>query len=257
MILKRIQLWALKAVLRGFEMASGLKVNFWKNCLVGINVSHEFLDMASEFLNCRYGNLPFNYLGLPVGANPRRCATWVPMIEAIKKRLGSWGNKYISLGGRIVLINAVLNSLPIFYLSYMKMPVKVWREVVKIQHDFFWGGLSSRRRVCWVKWDEICKPKKEGGLGVKNLRLMNLSLSAKWRWKLLREDEEIWKKVVKAKYGSNAVGNTRLDMGVGGVLNRHGGGIFVVLIMGLGGLTKRPRRSLGTGTLLNFGKMCG
>jgi hypothetical protein len=31
-------LWALKAVLRGFELASGLKVNFWKSCLLGINV---------------------------------------------------------------------------------------------------------------------------------------------------------------------------------------------------------------------------
>ncbi|MCH80954.1 LINE-1 reverse transcriptase like, partial [Trifolium medium] len=39
-------LWTLKAVLRGFEMASGLKVNFWKSCLVGINVPDDFLNMA-------------------------------------------------------------------------------------------------------------------------------------------------------------------------------------------------------------------
>jgi mannosylglycoprotein endo-beta-mannosidase len=54
------------------------------------------------------------------------------MLESIKSRLGSWGNKYVSLGGRIVLINAVLSSIPIFFLSYMKMPVKVWREVVSL-----------------------------------------------------------------------------------------------------------------------------
>jgi hypothetical protein len=46
-------LWAIKAVLRGFEMASGLKINFWKSCLVGVNVSNEFLVMASDFLHCR------------------------------------------------------------------------------------------------------------------------------------------------------------------------------------------------------------
>ncbi|PNY14141.1 cysteine-rich receptor-like protein kinase [Trifolium pratense] len=122
-------LWTLKAVLRGFELVSGLKVNFWKSCLVGVNVSHDFLHMASTFLNCRIGRIPFIYLGLPVGANPHRYATWVPMMDAIKRRLGVWGNKYISLGGRIVLINAVLSAIPIFYLSYMKMPVKVWKEV--------------------------------------------------------------------------------------------------------------------------------
>ncbi|MCI07517.1 LINE-1 reverse transcriptase like, partial [Trifolium medium] len=75
------------------------------------------------------GRTPFNYLGLPVGANPQRYSTWVPMLEAIRRRLGAWGNKYISLGGRNVLINAVLSSIPIFFLSYLKMPVNVWKEV--------------------------------------------------------------------------------------------------------------------------------
>jgi hypothetical protein len=143
-------LWALKAVLRGFELVSGLKVNFWKSCLFGVNVSSEFLVMASDFLNCRVGNLPFKYLGLPVGANPRLSSTWAPMLDSFRKRLGSWGNKYISLGGRIVLINAVLNSLPIFFLSFIKIPVKVWREVVCIQRNFIWGGLSSKNKKCWV-----------------------------------------------------------------------------------------------------------
>jgi hypothetical protein len=148
-------LWALKAILRGFEMASGLKVNFWKSCLVGVNVSNEFLAMASDFLNCRIENLPFKYLGLPVGANSRLSSTWRPRVDTIKRRLGSWGNKYISLGGRIVLNNAVLNSIPVFSLSYLKIPVKVWREVVKIQRTFLWGGLSKKSRMCWVKWSDI------------------------------------------------------------------------------------------------------
>jgi hypothetical protein len=67
----------------------------------------------------------------------------------------------VSLGGRIVLINVVLSSIPIFFLSFMKMPV-VWREVVSIQRNFLWGGLSTRRRINWVKWADICKTKKEG-----------------------------------------------------------------------------------------------
>jgi hypothetical protein len=114
-------------------------------------VSDEFLDMASGFLNCRIGYLSFKYLGLPVGANPRSFSMWQPMLETLKRRLGSWGNKYVSLGGRIVLINAVLSSIPIFFLSYMKMPVKVWKEVVSIQRNFLWGGLTKKRRISWVK----------------------------------------------------------------------------------------------------------
>jgi hypothetical protein len=132
------------------------------------------------------------------------------MLDLIKRKLGSWGNKYISLGGRIVVINAVLNSLPIFFLSYMKMPVKVWREVVKIQRKFFWAGLVQTRRMCWIKWSAICKPKKEGGLGIKDLRLMNCSLLTKWRWKLLMANNELWKNVISARYGENALGKVWL-----------------------------------------------
>jgi hypothetical protein len=44
------------------------------------------------------------------------------------------------LGGRIVLINALLNSIPVFFLSFLKIPIKVWREVVKFQRSFLWGG---------------------------------------------------------------------------------------------------------------------
>lgn len=44
-------LWALKAILRGFEMTYGLKVNFLKSGLSGVNVSQTFLEMTCSFLN--------------------------------------------------------------------------------------------------------------------------------------------------------------------------------------------------------------
>jgi hypothetical protein len=199
-------LWTLKAILRGFEMMSGLKVNFFKSCLVGVNVSDEFMFMATEFLNCRRGSIPFKYLGLPVGGNPRKLDTWEPMLTIIKRKLGTWRNKYVSFGGRIVLLNAVLSAIPVFFLSYMKMPVKVWKELVKIQRDFLWRGLSKSSGIFWVKWDDICKPKKEGGLGIRDLRLVNVSLLAKWRWKLLSHENEVWKDVMIAKYGPGSIG---------------------------------------------------
>jgi hypothetical protein len=34
----------------------------------------------------------------------------------------------VSFGGRVVLLNYVLNSIPIFYLSFMKLHVKVWKK---------------------------------------------------------------------------------------------------------------------------------
>ena len=132
--------WTLKALLRGFEMVSGLKVNFHKSCLIGVNVDEVFMDMVCSFLNCRKGVVPFMYLGLPVGAIPRKVETWEPFVEQLRRRLFSRGNRYISLGGRIVLLNSVPNSIPTFYLSLMKMPVKVMKSVVSLQRNFLCGG---------------------------------------------------------------------------------------------------------------------
>jgi len=117
-------------------MASGLMVNFFKSCLIGINVERDFMEMACNFLNYNEGTLPFKYLGRPVGANPSSVSTWEPLLEHVTSRLNSWGNRYISFGGRIVLLNVVINVIPIFYLSYMKMPGKVWRKLVRIQREF-------------------------------------------------------------------------------------------------------------------------
>jgi len=69
-------LWTLKALLQGFESASGLKINFAKSYLIGVNVQADFMDMACSFLHCSQGSIPFRYLGLPVGANHRKSVTW-------------------------------------------------------------------------------------------------------------------------------------------------------------------------------------
>jgi hypothetical protein len=103
-------LWSLKAILRSFELASGLKVNFSKSSIIGVNVSTEFLGVAERFLHYKIGSVPFTYLGLPVGANHRKEATWQPLLDSLTRCLGVWGNRYVSHGGWVVLLNSVLNS---------------------------------------------------------------------------------------------------------------------------------------------------
>jgi hypothetical protein len=128
-------------------MVSGLKINFLKSSLIGINVSEDFMEMACEFLNCSKENLPFKYLGLPVGANGRSLSTWEPLVESLNRKLNTWSHKYISFRGRIVLLNSVLNSIPVFYLSFLKMSVQVWRRIVRLQREFLWGGVGGGRKL--------------------------------------------------------------------------------------------------------------
>ena len=172
-------LWSLKIIMRCFELASRLKVNFSKSYVMGVNVGSEFLALAERFLYCRVGSVLFTYLGLPIGANPRLEKTWQPLLQLLERRLGSWGNKYISLGGRVVHLNSFLDAIPIFFLSVMKMLILVWKRIVRLQRDFLWEGIKRSRSIPWVSWSVVCKPKHEGGLRVRDLRHVNLALLAK------------------------------------------------------------------------------
>jgi hypothetical protein len=56
----------------------------------------------------------------------------------------------------------------------------------------------------------VCQPKSNGGLGVRDIRAVNISLLAKWRWRLLTEDYSLWKEVLKGKYGDRIIGRVVL-----------------------------------------------
>jgi len=126
-------------------MALGLKVNF-KSSLIGVNVGDNFMEMACNFLNSNMGSVPFRYLGLPVGSNSGNSSTWDPLLEKLVKRLNSRGNKFVSLGGRIVLLNSILNVVPIFYLFLFKMLKKVCSKIVAMQRNFLWGGVVGVKK---------------------------------------------------------------------------------------------------------------
>jgi hypothetical protein len=64
---------------------------------------------------CKEGEFSFRYLGIPM--SPRRLSNrdWRVVEERFqKKKLSSWKGKLLSSGGRLVLINSVLSSLPLF-----------------------------------------------------------------------------------------------------------------------------------------------
>jgi hypothetical protein len=180
---------------------SGLKINFVKSILIGLNVKTRFLEASASFLSCLSEVVPFKFLGIHVGANPRRQATWKPVVDAMTKRLNSWTSRLISYGGRITLINSVLASLPLYFFSFFKAPCCVIKQLIKIQRNVLWGGGLGDRRLCCVKWDQICLPKEQGGLGVKNLAIFNKSLLGKWKWRVLSEDDAVWSDLLHFRYG--------------------------------------------------------
>lgn len=179
----------LKRVLKLFEMVSGLKVNFEKSSVFGLNIEEGLLMGIAEELGCRVGARAIPYLGVKVGGRVNRKDAWVEVIEKIKKKLSGWNAKYISMGGRSTLVKATLSAIPLYWMSIFPLPKVVERMIITLQCNYLWGGKEDDKKIVWLKWEEICKPFMEGGLGIKNLGAFNKALIGKRTWRFLGERE--------------------------------------------------------------------
>jgi hypothetical protein len=57
-----------------------------------------------------------------------------------------------------------------------------------------------------------CQKKENGGLGVRDLKEVNLRLLMKWCWRILQSgDTGLWKDILKAKYGACFLNNATWD----------------------------------------------
>ncbi|CAL5444250.1 unnamed protein product [Camellia sinensis] len=82
-----LEVSCLKRILRCFEMLSGLKMSHHKSVVIGVGVLAEDINEFVSVLNCKVKSLPFQYLGLPLGANPSRKASWRPALDKVRGKL--------------------------------------------------------------------------------------------------------------------------------------------------------------------------
>nr|XP_025625605.1 uncharacterized protein LOC112717897 [Arachis hypogaea] len=190
-------------LLRCFEMMSGLSINFDKSRLIPINCEQPWTYNMYNLLGCKETNLPIRYLGIFLGANPRRVSTWKPIIDKVEEKLSLWKAKVLNKAGKLVLIKSVLNSLPVYYLSLYKMPKAVAEKLISLQKKFLWSKEEGRHGIALVKWEVVQTPKKLGGLGVGDAVMRNTALLFKWWWRFSKEECLLWKKVVCSCHNLN------------------------------------------------------
>jgi hypothetical protein len=189
----------LKIVLNTFEKLSGLKINFHKSELYCFGNAKSRTVSYGEIFGCKEGTLPFRYLGIPMNTHKIRNQDWQLVETRFQKKLASWKSKLLSAGGRLVLINAVLSSLPMFMMSFFRIPKGVLKKLDYYRSRFYWQSDEHKKKYRLIKWGVLQQPKCLGGLGILDLETQNKCLLAKWIINLLNEDGT-WQQLIKAKY---------------------------------------------------------
>ena len=108
---------------------------------------------------------------------------------------------HCSMAGKVTLINSVLTALPIYTLSFFKLSRRIALKLVSLQRNFLWRGDQGHKKIPWVKWEVICLPKEDGGLGVKDISNFNTALMGRWVWALSSNHNQLWARILLSKYG--------------------------------------------------------
>jgi DNA polymerase III psi subunit len=82
------------------------------------------------------------------------------------------------------LLSSILYSLQVFWTAIFILPKQKIKEINQKFNRFMWNGKDSTSAKAKVAWSEVCYLKKEGGLGLKNLEVWNISSMLRHVWTL-------------------------------------------------------------------------
>ena len=120
-----------------------------------------------------------SYLGLPTLVGRSKYQTFSFLKDRVWKKLQGWKGKLLSKAGKEVLIKAIAQSVPTYTMGVFQLPVKLCNELNAMCARFWWGQVGNERKIHWRSWDLLSKPKKEGGMGFRDIRSFNLAMLAK------------------------------------------------------------------------------
>ncbi|XP_019163592.1 PREDICTED: uncharacterized protein LOC109159934 [Ipomoea nil] len=159
---------SLHTLLRDYEKASGQCINLSKSTMAfSRNTSIYVRDQLSNILGIQHSSSNGNYLGLPMLIGRNRTS----ILKFIKHRI----------------VNRLIKSIESTMNSYW------WK-----------GGGSNSKGIIWKKWSFLCKRKKWGGLGFRDLHGFNLALLSKQAWILANDPNSLASRVLRARYYPNS-----------------------------------------------------
>ncbi|XP_049372762.1 uncharacterized mitochondrial protein AtMg00310-like [Solanum verrucosum] len=87
---------------------------------------------------------------------------------------------------------------------YLLSAINPTKRVINLLHrifaKFFWSGNRGERRKHWVAWEDICFPKKEGGVGFRTLHGVTKALFSKLWWRFRVSTDSLWITYMWNKY---------------------------------------------------------
>jgi hypothetical protein len=119
----------------------------------------------------------FIHLGHPlILPGKDRAAAYNFVFDKFRSKLSTYKADKLSHDARLELIKSVFASILVYYMSNILFTKFFISKLTAIIRNFWWTGVGEETNatsLCLRAWKDICTPKNEGGLGIRNLQAMN------------------------------------------------------------------------------------
>lgn len=103
-----------------------------------------------------------------------------------------WTSKNLSRAGRLELIKSVITSTTNFWSSAFRLPFGCLERIEQMCSAFLWSGSTIITSKAKVAWSDLSVPKKEGGLGIRNMKDTSMVFSLKLIFMILSRKHSLW-----------------------------------------------------------------
>ncbi|XP_048608961.1 uncharacterized protein LOC125584486 [Brassica napus] len=140
------------------------------------------------------------YLGIPEDISGSKCKLFAFLKDSLMHRVNGWTGRWLSKGGKEVMIKSILLALPTYVMSTFLLPLEICENLASAIAQFWWSSNPPKRGIHWAKWEKVCLPKEEGGIGFCLIHEFNLALLAKQLWRLVQYPDSLVARVLRGRY---------------------------------------------------------
>jgi hypothetical protein len=169
-----------------------MRINFQKSELIPLNLEQDQTHEIAHLFSCLVGNFPIKYLGAPLHHEKLTREDIQPLVDKIK-RITGWRGRLLSYVARVTLIQTCIASIPIYFLSFIKFPKWAIKTISSKMANCPWNDNEDKHRWHLANWDNISMRKEFGGVGIPNLRDLNICLLGSWIKRFQKDEGKLWK----------------------------------------------------------------
>ena len=180
-----------------YKVCSGLSINIDKTMAMGLG---GFQPETEGLLGVDWTSRDLTILGVTISGDEtdHYILNYKKRIKNMQQLLRNWKCRYLSLKGKITIVNSLALSPLLYLASVIHVPENVIKEVKSIILDFLWDGKTPK-----IAYNVLIQNIEQGGLKLIDFDTKIQSLKVSWIKRLADNKNSRWKAAPKAVYNTN------------------------------------------------------